>query len=203
MSYNYLLFCLSFGILFSHNSAMRTNTFLKSRNMQGEPTCVIVGCNRQLCVEQGSEFDTSCDYEPIYECYQDANCISLDNSCQWEMTEELTNCLQSFSNNETSINDNQDDSSDLEGVINAERVPSVNEAGDLDYDIRPVPVITAGEDNLTDPSFNALEETDNAAAPVFTPTEEHYPEEHHPEYSAHEMEALAEDVEDLREELNN
>lgn len=63
-------------------------------------TCVRVGCNKELCVDQ-SEKNTSsiCVFLRKYECYKNAACEKQNNGqCGWTQTGELKQCLGKFEN---------------------------------------------------------------------------------------------------------
>lgn len=65
-------------------------------------SCVRAGCSGQLCVSSDlsdslNGIITTCEYLPIYACYQDAACeLQPDGSCGFTPTQELQQCLNEF-----------------------------------------------------------------------------------------------------------
>lgn len=54
--------------------------------------CVITGCSSHVCSNR--EVETTCIYNPEYECYKTAECKrQQDNRCGWTQTSELLNCI--------------------------------------------------------------------------------------------------------------
>lgn len=61
---------------------------------QGSSQCVPGGCSRQLCIRDGQQVSTTCEYREEYACYTTATCEEqADGQCGWTQTEELTACL--------------------------------------------------------------------------------------------------------------
>lgn len=61
-----------------------------------QPACVKGGCSGTLCVEEGEDAITTCEWRPEYACYQTATCErQADGACGWTPTPELTACLES------------------------------------------------------------------------------------------------------------
>lgn len=59
--------------------------------------CVRSGCSGQLCVEEGMDIASTCEWRPVYECYQQATCERQQNGqCGFTPTHELIECLQRF-----------------------------------------------------------------------------------------------------------
>ena len=57
--------------------------------------CVRAGCSDHLCVEEGMDIASSCEWRPVYECYQQASCERQDNGqCGFTPTHELVECLE-------------------------------------------------------------------------------------------------------------
>ncbi|MDP6943017.1 MAG: dickkopf-related protein, partial [Myxococcota bacterium] len=56
-------------------------------------TCVVTGCSGQLCAPE--DMVTTCDEEPWYVCYVDAECGDFSDSggCQWKHTDAFLECL--------------------------------------------------------------------------------------------------------------
>lgn len=59
-----------------------------------EGSCVVTGCNREICADQPT--NSICVYRPEYECYKNATCNKMGGKCSWIMTEELRACLESY-----------------------------------------------------------------------------------------------------------
>ncbi len=59
--------------------------------------CVRAGCSDQLCVEDGMDIASTCEWRPVYECYQQATCERQQNGqCGFTPTHELVQCLERF-----------------------------------------------------------------------------------------------------------
>lgn len=57
--------------------------------------CQIGGCSGQLCVPEGEDVMSTCEYREEYQCYQTATCEKQDNGqCGWTQTAELNSCIQ-------------------------------------------------------------------------------------------------------------
>ncbi len=57
--------------------------------------CVIGGCSGQLCIEEGDDGVSTCEFREEYACYGSASCErQADGQCGWTQTDELTSCLQ-------------------------------------------------------------------------------------------------------------
>ncbi len=69
------------------------------------PACVVAGCSRQLCIEEGEPGFTTCEYRPEYGCYQEHGLCErqANGQCGWTTTEELRQCLQSASSGTGSL----------------------------------------------------------------------------------------------------
>jgi hypothetical protein len=53
--------------------------------------CFKSGCYGQIC---GTDFSNDCpDLKPEFSCYKDATCKMIDNTCKFDMTQDLQNCL--------------------------------------------------------------------------------------------------------------
>jgi hypothetical protein len=56
--------------------------------------CVKSGCSGTVCVEEGKEIVTTCEYKAEYACYSSAACETQpDGKCGWTQTPELKACL--------------------------------------------------------------------------------------------------------------
>ncbi len=56
--------------------------------------CIKGGCSGQLCVEEGDDGVSTCEWREEYACYATAKCERQDSgNCGWTMTEELQECL--------------------------------------------------------------------------------------------------------------
>lgn len=59
--------------------------------------CVRAGCGGQLCVEEGMDIASTCEWRPVYACYQEATCERQQNGqCGFTPTHELVECLEGF-----------------------------------------------------------------------------------------------------------
>jgi len=59
--------------------------------------CVRAGCSDHLCVEEGMDIASTCEWRPVYECYQQATCDRQQNGqCGFTPTHELVECLEHF-----------------------------------------------------------------------------------------------------------
>jgi hypothetical protein len=57
--------------------------------------CVRAGCSDHLCVEEGVDIASTCEWRPVYECYQQATCERQQNGqCGFTPTHELVECLE-------------------------------------------------------------------------------------------------------------
>jgi hypothetical protein len=57
--------------------------------------CVRAGCSAHLCVEEGVDIASTCEWRPVYECYQEATCERQQNGqCGFTPTYELVECLE-------------------------------------------------------------------------------------------------------------
>jgi hypothetical protein len=57
--------------------------------------CTRAGCSSHLCVEEGVELASTCEWRPVYECYQQAECERQENGqCGFTPTHELVECLE-------------------------------------------------------------------------------------------------------------
>jgi hypothetical protein len=66
--------------------------------------CVVGGCSSQLCVEEGVEVVTTCEWTAKYSCYQAATCErQVTGACGWTDTPALRQCLADRENSEESI----------------------------------------------------------------------------------------------------
>jgi hypothetical protein len=58
------------------------------------PACARGGCSGQLCLEEGDDRVTTCEWREEYACYDRATCERQgDGSCGWTPTDELEACL--------------------------------------------------------------------------------------------------------------
>jgi hypothetical protein len=59
--------------------------------------CVRAGCSDHLCVEEGVDIASTCEWRPVYECYQQATCERQQNGqCGFTPTHEFVECLEHF-----------------------------------------------------------------------------------------------------------
>jgi len=57
--------------------------------------CVRAGCSDHLCVEEGVDIASTCEWRPVYECYQQATCERQQNGqCGFTPTHEFVECLE-------------------------------------------------------------------------------------------------------------
>jgi hypothetical protein len=58
--------------------------------------CVKGGCSQTLCIEEGEDVMTTCEWRDEYACYQTASCErQADGACGWTDTPDLQACLAS------------------------------------------------------------------------------------------------------------
>jgi thiol-disulfide isomerase/thioredoxin len=77
--------------------------------------CVIGGCSGQLCIEEGDDGVSTCEFREEYACYNTASCErQADGQCGWTQTEELTSCLGNAQGTFMEINGCENDA-DCEG----------------------------------------------------------------------------------------
>ncbi|MCU0678264.1 MAG: hypothetical protein MUF19_01605 [Candidatus Pacebacteria bacterium] len=56
--------------------------------------CMVTGCSSQLCVEEGQDMATTCEWVSKYSCYQTATCErQATGECGWTDTPALQQCL--------------------------------------------------------------------------------------------------------------
>ncbi len=56
--------------------------------------CVVGGCSSQLCLPEGSDLASTCEWREEYACYQDATCEKqAGGDCGWTKTPELADCI--------------------------------------------------------------------------------------------------------------
>ena len=56
--------------------------------------CVRGGCSGQLCLEEGVDYTSTCEWRDVYACYQAAECARQQNGqCGFTPTYELVQCL--------------------------------------------------------------------------------------------------------------
>jgi hypothetical protein len=74
------------------------NVELRRQGYCDEPPgegCVRAGCSDHLCVEEGMDIASTCEWRPVYECYQQASCErQLNGQCGFTPTHELLECLE-------------------------------------------------------------------------------------------------------------
>ncbi|MBW2551315.1 MAG: hypothetical protein JRE73_11225 [Deltaproteobacteria bacterium] len=59
--------------------------------------CVRAGCSDHLCVDEGVDIASTCEWRPVYECYQQATCERQQNGqCGFTPTHEFVECLEHF-----------------------------------------------------------------------------------------------------------
>jgi hypothetical protein len=58
--------------------------------------CVRAGCSQQLCIPEGEDRMTTCEFRAEYACYREAVCERQpDGECGFSPTPELSACLES------------------------------------------------------------------------------------------------------------
>jgi hypothetical protein len=66
--------------------------------------CVVGGCSSQLCVEEGVDVMTTCEWTAKYSCYQKATCErQTTGECGWTDNPALRQCLIDSENSEEAI----------------------------------------------------------------------------------------------------
>lgn len=65
--------------------------------------CSIQGCNGEKCVPINESIMTICEWKDIYGCYSQniTSCKCINNSCTWELTSELIDCIDEYESKET------------------------------------------------------------------------------------------------------
>lgn len=78
-------------------AAYRAGADVSSRGACGTAglaPCVPGGCSNQLCVEQGEDAISTCEWRPEHACYRSASCERQPNGqCGWTPTPALQQCL--------------------------------------------------------------------------------------------------------------
>jgi Kazal-type serine protease inhibitor domain len=69
-----------------------------SSSVSSRPTaqngCKVAGCSSQLCVEEGSDSISTCEYREEYACYRTARCErQATGVCGWTQSQELRSCI--------------------------------------------------------------------------------------------------------------
>ncbi len=60
-----------------------------------DPDCVTGGCSGTICQSKNAEpIFTTCEYLPEYACYKQIQCKCIKNKCQWDKTEEFSECVE-------------------------------------------------------------------------------------------------------------
>jgi len=68
--------------------------------------CVRAGCSDHLCIEKGMDIASTCEWRPVYQCYQEATCErQLNGQCGFTPTHELVQCLERFGQGECRFNE--------------------------------------------------------------------------------------------------
>jgi len=66
--------------------------------------CVVGGCSSQLCLEEGNDMATTCEWTAKYSCYQKATCErQTSGQCGWTETPELLQCIADADNGRLDI----------------------------------------------------------------------------------------------------
>ena len=67
----------------------------KTKQGASDVECVIGGCSGQLCIAEGEDGVSTCEWKNEYACYQNAVCEKQQNGeCGWTQTTELQSCIQ-------------------------------------------------------------------------------------------------------------
>lgn len=86
--------------------------------------CVRAGCSGQLCVEEGMDIASTCEWRPVYECYQQASCERQKNGqCGFTPTHELVDCLERFGEGMCSVDPRWQDG--FEAECSSPQVPGI------------------------------------------------------------------------------
>lgn len=57
--------------------------------------CVRAGCSDHLCIDEGLDITSTCEWRPVYACYQQATCERQQNGqCGFTPTHALVECLE-------------------------------------------------------------------------------------------------------------
>ena len=68
--------------------------------------CGTAGCSGIVCapVGQASQIITTCEYRPVYQCYQLSDCGCVAGNCKWEESDAFTACVEGFLNDDPGRN---------------------------------------------------------------------------------------------------
>lgn len=77
------------------NTEQPVNSSLDNANQPAEAvTCVVGGCNGELCGKEGDLLASNCFYRAEHACYKSATCeVQASGSCGWTQTKELQECI--------------------------------------------------------------------------------------------------------------
>ena len=83
----------------STGSTSTGSTGSTTGSTSGNPLrCIVGGCNRELCGQEGDSLISPCIFRPEFACYRDATCTRQANGrCGWTMDQRLINCLNGSS----------------------------------------------------------------------------------------------------------
>ena len=84
----YFLFHIG-GIITIYNNS--NNDYIEEENYK---KCVRSGCSGQLCVEEGKEIPSTCEWTCKYGCYKDKYCKRINGQCKWDETPEFKECAE-------------------------------------------------------------------------------------------------------------
>lgn len=92
-----LIFYIAF-VMQTTNEDGNTNTApIENINGVKNPNakCVVGGCSGQLCVAEGENAASTCEWRQEYACYDSAVCERQSNgACGWTQTDALLNCIE-------------------------------------------------------------------------------------------------------------
>jgi hypothetical protein len=78
----------------SSSSRISSKSSSSIASVQAAGGCKVAGCSGQLCVEEGSDGISTCEWRPQYACYRTATCQRQPSGqCGWNQTQELQSCL--------------------------------------------------------------------------------------------------------------
>jgi hypothetical protein len=102
--------------------------------------CMRAGCSDHLCVEEGMDIASTCEWRPVYECYQQATCERQENGqCGFTPTHELVECLERHGEGMCRVDPRWQDG--FQAECESPQVPGI--VGVID--VRPDEVIRLGE----------------------------------------------------------
>jgi len=64
---------------------------------QTDKDCIKGGCSGTICQSKDvPPIITTCEWKEEYTCYQESNCICMNNKCEWDDQPTLESCINSY-----------------------------------------------------------------------------------------------------------